>query len=99
MAQHHIKICKSKSSEAVSSGGSYSQNFIIDEWIAQGGIFVLDIQHNLESEIITYEIWENGLNNVDVDRVEIISTNRIRLKTALSPDCRFSGTINILRGS
>ncbi|MHA1591590.1 MAG: hypothetical protein ACTSUP_03875, partial [Candidatus Heimdallarchaeaceae archaeon] len=61
------------------------------------GYYVVDIQHNLESENITYTIWENETDQVEVDRVSIINTNTIRLYVSMDPDCRFEGNIVLFK--
>ena len=64
--------------------------FLISDWVLIGGVYRLDLQHNLESENITATIWDLT-EIVDVDRITVYNTNTIRLFTSLDPDCRFEG--------
>lgn len=76
---------------------SASAEFQVSDWVLGAGRYSLDIQHNLESEKVATSIWENNVNEVQVDRIEILNTNNLRLFVTNDPDCRFAGRIIIFK--
>lgn len=70
--------------------------FLISDWVLMAGQYILDLQHNLESEKVNTELYDDSDNKVGVSRTNILNTNTIRLYTTLDPDCRFNGKIIII---
>ena len=76
---------------------SESVDFLITDWVLTAGVYVLDINHNLDNEKINVALWENGNTEVEVDRKLIINQNTVRLFISYDPDCRFSGTAVVFK--
>lgn len=72
-------------------------SFVIADWILSAGFYILDLQHNLDSLDVNNMIWENSSDQVQVDRVNILNNNNIRLYVAADPDCRFDGKAIIFK--
>lgn len=81
--------------EVGGSGNGTSIDFLISDWILSAGLYQLDLQHNLESEDVTVEVFE-GDSEVDLHRIQILNTNTVRIFSTFDPDCRFSGKAVIL---
>jgi len=76
---------------------SFSEDFLITDWVLSAGVYTYNAQHNLESDKINVAIFENGNEEVIVDRVQIVDNNNVKLYVSYSPDCRFDGRINIFK--
>jgi len=75
---------------------SYNQNFVVADWVLMAGYYTLDVSHNLDSEQLVVEIWENSTERVEVNRVQVINQNTVRLHVSYDPDCRFDGLVSII---
>jgi hypothetical protein len=53
------------------------KNFVVDDWAYINGEYILEFQHNLGSENIIVQVYENN-KKVEVD-IEIINENKIKL--------------------
>ena len=75
------------------SGGSSGTtvSFVLSDWVLVGGVYRLDLQHNLETLNVLAEFFENSNIQVFADRFEVLNTNTIRIYTTMDPDCRFEG--------
>lgn len=94
MADHLVKVnCEQGAGNIISA----FTDFLFEDWFLSAGEYLLDVSHNLESEVVNTFIWENGKDQVGVDRVEIINSNVIRLHVTYDPDTRFSGRIVIFK--
>ena len=83
------------------SGGGGPANgssipFVIGDWVLSAGLYYLDLQHNLESERVIIELFDDSKDKLDVHRTTILNTNTVRIYTTYDPDCRFNGTANII---
>lgn len=76
---------------------SASAEFSVGDWILSAGNYIINIQHNLDSERVNVALWENGVDLVGVDRVNITGSNTLRITISADPDCRFSGVVIIFR--
>ena len=72
-------------------------DFIDSDWVASAGFYILDVQHNLDSQSVNATLWENGTDLTTVSRISIVNNNTIRLFVTIDPDCRFSGRIIIFK--
>jgi hypothetical protein len=76
-------------------GTGASIPFVVADWVLSAGLYQLDLQHNLESEDVSVEVYE-GDTEISVHRIQIINTNTIRIYVTFNPDCRFDGKAIIL---
>ena len=70
---------------------SSTPRFVLSDWVLVGGVYRLDLQHNLETLNVLAEFFENSNIQVFADRFEVLNTNTIRIYTTMDPDCRFEG--------
>jgi hypothetical protein len=76
---------------------SYSSSFVIADWVSLGlDYYTITLTHNLNSTIPQVELYE-GSDSVMLDRVEVVDANHVKIYVLQNPDCRFDGSIIILR--
>lgn len=81
---------------SAAANNTYTQDFVIADWSLAAGLYQLDIQHNLESENVVIELWEQGATQVLPGRLDILNTNTIRIFAPFNPDCRYDGSITVI---
>lgn len=79
-----------------STGNGTEVSFVVGDWQLIGGLYRLDLQHNLETLSITFDLFDDSGAFVIADRTEILNTNNVRLFTSVDPDCRFEGKAVII---
>ena len=72
---------------------SYSESFLVSDWMLSAGFYSLTIQHQLESLNVLTQVYDDGNNVVGIHRLEIVDANNVKLYTLLN--CRFAGKIII----
>jgi hypothetical protein len=74
-------------------GSYYSKTFLISDWVNQVNVYYTQlITHDLNTLTPQTTIY-NGTYLINVDNIEIIDANNIRIYTLYSPDGRFDGSI------
>jgi hypothetical protein len=89
------KLHKIKKSDLDFSQG-FSLDFLIADWSVSGGYYILDIVHSLNSESLVVEIRKDG-KIVEVDSIENVDADTIRLSVPADPNLRFDGTVSVVR--
>lgn len=84
--------------QAVSGGATAVLSFVIADWTLQGGQYLLDLAHNLESDqaVLIRVVAESGNDVIAFTAVENYTSNKIRCRVPYDPDGRFAGTAIIL---
>ena len=78
-----------------SVGGGYTHSFLVANWVAVGTAWYrLLITHNQHNLTPMYDIY-SGVNNINVDHIEIIDQDSFYLYVVFNPDARFNGSIGV----
>lgn len=75
---------------------SFSENFLVADWVLDGDIYRLDIVHSLNCTNPVVEIREDGAI-IQVNSIENVDTDTIRIRVPSTPDLRFDGTISVVK--
>ena len=76
----------------------YIRDVAIEEWTLSGGRYYVDIAHNMTDMTATVlRVIDDGGATGQVDDYENLTSARLRIWAPYEPDCRFAGTVIVLR--
>jgi hypothetical protein len=79
--------------DSVAGAVTYSNEFVISDWISGSGIYYIDFNHDLNTLYTSVEIREgNSIIRADLSTID---ANRVRITVPSNPDLRFNGSITI----
>jgi hypothetical protein len=75
---------------------SFSEEFVIADWVVSGDYYTLDFEHSLNTTTPVIQVSEDDSIKTSVIS-EVIDADTVRLFVPLNPDLRFDGFISILK--
>ena len=76
------------------NGGGSVEKYVavinLSDWYLQNNYYMLDINHNLDSNNPLLNI-RSGNDLIQVHETAIIDNNNMQFRVPVSPDCRFTG--------
>jgi hypothetical protein len=74
----------------------YIQSFVLGDWSLGVLGYQLDITHSLNTKNLVVEIRQGDNGLIELDRLDFLTQDTIRLYVSEDPDCRFEGTITLI---
>jgi len=71
-------------------------SFVFGDWVLDTGNYRLTLIHNMNTTTPNVAILE-GNNVVQVNLIEVVNANTIRLWVTGTPDLRFAGSVSITK--
>jgi hypothetical protein len=71
-------------------------SFVFGDWVLDSGNYRLTLTHNMNTTTPNVAILE-GVNVIQVNLIEVINANTLRLWVTGTPDLRFNGTASITK--
>jgi len=71
-------------------------SFILGDWVLDTGNYRLTLTHNMDTTTPNVSILE-GANVIQVNLIEVVDRNNLRLWVTGNPDLRFAGTASITK--
>lgn len=75
---------------------AYTLSFLTTDWVEDLPYYYIDVTHNLGTPAPNIVCYDNGDEEVMLDKIQVSSNNLIRVYILAVPDQRFSGTIRII---
>jgi len=71
-------------------------SFVIGDWVLDTGNYRLTLAHNMNTTTPNVSVLE-GVNVIQVNLIEVVDANTLRLWVTGSPDLRFAGSLSITK--
>jgi hypothetical protein len=71
-------------------------SFVIGDWVLDTGNYKLTLNHRMNTTTPNVAILE-GTNVIQVNLIEVVDANNLRLWVTGNPDLRFAGTASITK--
>jgi hypothetical protein len=89
--------CAGKSLIFVNNDYFHSDSFIGADWVDETTFYSITINHGMGTLNVFVSVYDDEMKYVPID-LQLIDINNVKITVSKTPDSRFDGEINIVRG-